>query len=268
MIRKYDAERDLMNIDFKNGIRDGLPIAIGYFGVSFTFGIMAAQAGISPWLAGLISLTNVTSAGQFAGLTMIVAQASMAEVLLTQLVINLRYALMSLSLSQKLSRGTGTGKRMLMAFGNTDEIFAVASTRKQDVTPEYMAGLESLPILLWTLGTVAGAIATGLLPTAVSTAMGLALYAMFVAIVLPPVRKDRHIAAVALVAMVVSCLLYYTPGLKNISSGFAIIISTVLAAGLGAFLFPVQENVSGVRTDETNRCDKQETEVTQKGVQG
>ena len=257
-----------MNKDFKNGIRDGMPIAIGYFGVSFTFGIMAAQAGISPWVAGLISLTNVTSAGQFAGLTMIVAQASMAEVFLTQMIINLRYALMSLSLSQKLKKGTGTGKRMLMAFGNTDEIFAVASTRGQDVTPAYMAGLESIPLLLWTLGTVVGAVATGLLPTAVSTAMGLALYAMFVAIVLPPARKDPHIAVVSAVAMGISCLLYYAPGLKNISSGFAIIISTVLAAGLGAFLFPVKENVAGVMDDEPNSCDMQETEMIQKEVQG
>lgn len=230
-----------MKVDFKNGVRDGLPIALGYFGVSFTFGIMAAQAGLSPWLAGLISLTNVTSAGQFAGLTMIMAQASMAEVFLTQLVINLRYALMSLSLSQKLSKGTGTGKRMLIAFGNTDEIFAVASTREQEVTPWYMAGLESVPILFWTLGTIVGAVATGLLPQSVSTALGLALYAMFVAIVLPPARKDFHVAVVAVVAMGISCLLYYAPVLKNISSGFAIIISTVLAAGLGAWLFPVSE---------------------------
>lgn len=238
-----------MKKDFTDGIRDGMPIAIGYFGVSFTFGIMAAQAGLSPWLAGLISITNVTSAGQFAGLTMIVAQASMAEVFLTQLVINLRYALMSLSLSQKLAKGTGTGKRMLMAFGNTDEIFAVAVTREKPVNFAYMAGLESMPILLWTLGTIVGAVATGLLPESVSTAMGLALYAMFVAIVLPPARKDHHIAVVALVAMGISCLLYYTPVLKNISSGFAIIISTVLAAGLGAWLFPIKEEepVKGVQ---------------------
>ncbi|MGN0342295.1 MAG: AzlC family ABC transporter permease [Roseburia sp.] len=230
-----------MKTDFKNGVRDGLPIAMGYFGVSFTFGIMAAKAGLSPWMAGLISLTNLTSAGQFAGLTMIVAQASMAEVVLTQFVINLRYALMSLSLSQKLEKGTGTGKRMLMAFANTDEVFAMASARTQPVTFSYMAGLESVPIASWTVGTVVGAVATGLLPQSVSAALGLALYAMFVAIVLPPARKDHHIAAVALVAMGISCLLYYAPVLKNISSGFAIIISTVLAAGLGAFFFPIED---------------------------
>ena len=231
-----------MNHELKNGMKDGIPIAVGYFSVSFTFGIMAASVGISPWLAGLISLSNVTSAGQFAGLTMMVSGASLFEMFLTQLVINLRYALMSLSLSQKLSHGTGTLKRMLIAFANTDEIFAVAINHTGPVTPIYMAGLESLPILGWTAGTIAGAVANNLLPAAIQSALGVALYGMFVAIVIPPARKNLHIAIVAVIALVASCILHYVPVFSTISSGFAIILCTLIAAGLGAFLFPVDDS--------------------------
>lgn len=230
-----------MNRQFKQGLKHGIPIAIGYFSVSFTFGIMAVAEGISPWAAALISLTNVTSAGQFAGLTLMVNGATLFEMILTQFIINLRYALMSLSLSQKLKENTGTLKRMLIAFANTDEIFAVAINYPGDVTPIYMAGLELLPIAGWTLGTLTGAIATTLLPASVQSALGVALYAMFIAIVLPPARQNRSIAIVAFIALVISSLLYYLPVFNWISSGFAIIICTVIAAGIGAFCFPIEE---------------------------
>ncbi|MCR5640136.1 MAG: AzlC family ABC transporter permease [Lachnospiraceae bacterium] len=230
--------------EFLCGAKDSTPIAIGYLSVSFTFGIMAAKAGFSPWVAGLISLVNVTSAGQFAGLQLMIAGTTYVEMFLTQLVINLRYALMSLSLTQKLSRDCHTIKRLVMAFGVTDEIFAVSVSRNRPVTFPYMLGLEIPPILCWAAGSVLGGIANNLLPASVQSALGLALYAMFIAIVMPPARKNPHIAIVAGIALTISCILRFVPVLKQISSGFAIIICTVVAAGIGALLFPV-ENAQG-----------------------
>lgn len=224
------------------GAKDSLPIVIGYFSVSFTFGIMAAKAGFSPWIATLISITNVTSAGQFAGLTLMVAQASYLEIFLTELVINLRYGLMSLSLSQRLSDSVTTGKRLLIAFANTDEIFAVSVSKPHKVTSAYMAGLEIFPILGWTAGTLSGAVATSLLPPFVQSALGVALYGMFIAIVLPPARAHRPIALVSLLAAVLSLSFTYLPGLNRISAGFSIILCTLIAAGVGAFFWPIPDN--------------------------
>lgn len=230
-----------MNKQFTDGVRDGLPIGVGYFSVSFSFGILAVAGGLSPFHAGLISLTNLTSAGQFAGLTVITAGASLLEMALTQLIINLRYALMSLSLSQKLGPGVGTGKRCLIAFANTDEIFAVAMGRADPLTPLYMAGLALLPILGWTGGTLTGALASQVLPASVRSALGLALYGMFIAIVLPPFRRQRPVRVVVCAALAVSCLLHYLPLLKNISAGFAIILATLASAALGAALYPLPQ---------------------------
>lgn len=235
-----------MNQDFKTGLHDGLPIAIGYFSVSFTFGIMAASVGMSPFIAGLISLTNLTSAGQFAGLTLIASSGSLIEMFLTQLVINLRYGLMSLSLSQRLSDNFSTSKRMLLSFANTDEIFAVAISKKCAITPIYLFGLELTPIIGWVVGTITGAIANDLLPTTVQSALGVALYAMFIAIVLPPARSNRHIALVALIALTISCVFYYVPALSFVSSGFSIILCTLVAAGIGALLFPIDDGMTDV----------------------
>lgn len=169
-----------------------------------------------------------------------IAGTTYLEMFLTQLVINLRYALMSLSLTQKLSRDCHTGKRLLMAYGVTDEIFAVSVSRDRPVTLSYMMGLILPSVLGWTLGTIAGAIANNLLPASVQSALGLALYAMFVAIVMPPARKNPHIALVAIIALAISCVLKYVPVFASISSGFAIIICTVLAAAVGAIFFPVE----------------------------
>ena len=226
-----------MKGEYKAGLADGLAIGIGYFSVSFTFGILAVKGGLSALTAGLISLTNLTSAGQFAGLTVILAHGSLVELALTQLVINLRYALMSLSLSQRLGPEFTTRRRMTIAFANTDEIFAVAMGRKAPLTPAYMYGLATLPILGWTFGTLSGAVASGLLNAAVRSALGVALYSMFVAIVVPPMRQLKSVRIVA--AVIVSCVIAWVPLLKFISSGFAIILSTLAAAALGAWLFPV-----------------------------
>lgn len=228
-----------MNSEFKQGLKDGLPIAIGYFSVSFSFGILALQQGLTIFQSVLTSLTNITSAGQFAGLQIIVTGGTILEMILTQFIINLRYALMSLSLSQKLDKKVTLWQRFIMAFANTDEIFAVAMSHQKSLTMSYMAGLQILPILGWTAGTGVGAVASSLLPDSLCSALNLALYGMFVAIVVPVARKARPVMCVVLIAIVLSCIFYYVPLFQNISSGIAVILATVIAASVGAWLFPV-----------------------------
>ncbi len=226
---------------FFKGIRNGIPIALGYLSVSFTFGMMAVGEGLSVWQALLISLTNVTSAGQFAGLELMMASASLVEMALTQLVINLRYALMSLSITQNLDDSMTTPHRMLFAFCNTDEIFAVASSQPHAVGRAYLYGLIITPYLGWGLGTFLGAAAGTLLPVAVRMALGIAIYAMFLAIIVPPSKKLPSVRTVVLIAVALSVLIRCAPGLKNISSGFAIIICAVIASLVGALWFPLKE---------------------------
>lgn len=227
--------------EFINGLKDGIPIALGYFAVSFSFGILALQDGLSTLQAVWISLTNVTSAGQFAGLKVIVAGGTIAEIILTQFIINLRYALMSLSLTQKLDKSVTLWQRCIIAFANTDEIFAVAMGHFKEVTFRYMLGLQILPVLGWTGGTLAGAVACDLLPKSVCSALSLALYGMFVAIVIPAAKKSRPVMLVVVLAAVFSCIIYYAPVFHFISTGIGIIICTVIAAAIGAIFFPVKK---------------------------
>ena len=231
-----------MNLkEYRTGIQTGLPVGMGYFSVSFGFGAMAAAQGVK-WLnAALISVSNLTSAGQFAGLTLIVAGATLWEMVLTQLVINSRYALMSLALSQKMGRRIGLLPRLLIAFFNTDEIFALAMAREENLTVPFMLGLGTLPILGWTGGTLFGALAGSMLPVNIRAALGVMLYGMFIAIVVPPARKEKPVLAVVVMALVFSCLFAWLPILKSVSSGISIVICTVAAAALCAAVFPVQD---------------------------
>lgn len=224
------------------GIKDGIPIALGYFAVSFTFGIMSASGGLSVLHAALISLTNVTSAGQFAGLGIILAGGSYIEMMLTQLVINLRYCLMSFSLSQKMRRDEPWGYRYLVAFGVTDEIFGVSAAQKGKVSAFYNFGAMSVAIPGWVLGTAVGAFSGSLLPAFIVSALSVAIYGMFIAIIIPPAKKNKAILGVVIGAMAVSSLFAVVPLLKNVSSGFMIIITTVLVAGVAAWLAPVKED--------------------------
>ena len=227
--------------EYRCGLQRGLGVGLGYFSVSFGFGTMAATQGIRALDAALISLTNLTSAGQFAGLTLIVAAATLWEMVLTQLVINSRYALMSLALGQKLGQEVGLVPRLLISFFNTDEIFALAMSREVPLTLPWMLGLGSLPMLGWTGGTLLGALAGSVLPLSVRTAQGVMLYGMFIAIVVPPARKERPVLAVVILAMVLSCLFAWVPGLASVSPGISIVICTVTAAAVCAWLFPVRE---------------------------
>lgn len=228
-------------ITLKKGLRDGIPIGLGYLSVAFTFGMMAVNEGLPIWSAVLISATNLTSAGQFAGLALMLSGGSFVEMALTQLVINLRYALMSLSLSQKLDPAVNTLARMAVAFANTDEIFAVSSGQAGRLTKGYMFGLAVMPYIGWTGGTLIGAAASALLPAFIRSALGIAIYAMFIAIFVPPAKKQKSVRVVLAAAILMSCAFAFIPALSAVSSGFVIIICTLAAAALGAALFPITE---------------------------
>ncbi len=229
---------------FRKGIVDGIPICLGYISVSFTFGLACVSADIPLWIAVLISMTNLTSAGQFAGLTIITASGGLIEMAMTQLIINLRYSLMSLSLSQGLGESVKTKHRFAIAFFNTDEIFAVASSQAKNVGKSYMAGLALTPYFGWALGTFMGAALSSILPENIATSLGVAIYGMFLAIIIPPAKKNKSIFVVVICAVVLSSIIYYLPVLSFISSGFSIIICAVVAAALGAVLFPVESGGS------------------------
>ena len=226
---------------FRKGLTDGLPICFGYLSVGFAFGMSAVLGGLSPLQATLISVCNVTSAGQFAGIQLIFAGASLAEMALTQLIINLRYALMSLSLSQKLDGSVSLLHRLVISFMDTDEVFAVASGQKGEVGRRYLYGLILTPFLGWSGGTLFGALLGEILPASVTSALGVALYAMFIAIVAEGCLADRRVVPVIIFSAVLSCLFAFVPALGKVSAGFAIILCTLAAAVFGAAVFPIKE---------------------------
>lgn len=226
---------------FLRGMRDGIPIALGYFPVSFAFGMQAVQSGLPVWVPLLISMTNLTSAGQFAGLSVILSGGAYLELAVTTLIVNLRYMLMSLALSQKVSPSLSLRARCGMAFGITDEIFAVSMQQKQDVTGRYFFGLLSMPYLGWALGTLCGGVATSLLPTILQNALGITIYGMFLAIIIPPARKSMAILTAVMIAAGIRCLFYYVPFLSAVSSGWVIIIASVTSSLICALLFPITE---------------------------
>lgn len=234
--------------DFKRGLAAGLPIGIGYVPVAFTFGFMAVSGGLPVWAAVLISFTNLTSAGQFAGTNLIIAGAGYVEVALTTFIINLRYILMSLALSQKVDAAAPLTERLIWSFGITDETFVVASMEKKTLTSSYMFGLIALPIVGWNVGTLLGGSISQVLPVALQNAMGIGLYAMFVALIIPAARDSIHILFIILIAVAVNCLLMYIPAFSFISSGFRIILATVAASAVGAWLYPETEEEGGEQT--------------------
>lgn len=235
----------MSNFDFfKKGFKNGIPIFLGYLAVSFTFGIAAKNAGISSAQAMLISAANLTSAGQFAALSVIASQASYVEMALTQLVINLRYCLMSSSLSQRFDEKIKPYHRYLIAYGVTDEIFGVSSAySEENVPPAYCYGIIAVSWPGWVLGTALGCLSGSLLPARILSALGVALYGMFIAIIVPPTKTNRVLLGVVAISMLFSLVFAVTPVLKTVSSGFRVIILTVVIAGVAAWLFPVKEEV-------------------------
>jgi predicted branched-subunit amino acid permease len=229
--------------DLLCGFKKGIPIALGYIPVSFTFGLMAVGGGLSPWMAVFISLSNVTSAGQFAGTNLIIAGSGYIEIALTTFIINIRYMLMSLSLSQKVDAKMTLIQRLIIGFGITDETFSVASTETEKLSYSYMAGLIAGPILGWTLGTALGAFISSALPESISNAMGIALYSMFIAIIVPPSKKSKSVFMIVIISVGINLMLKYINFFNFISNGFRVIIATVLGAGIGAALWPIEEKM-------------------------
>lgn len=236
---------------FWNGVRDGIPIALGYLSVSFGFGVSAVGKGLRELEAILISMTNLTSAGQLAGVAVIAAGGTLLEMFLTQLVINLRYALMGISLTQKLDDRCKTPWRLLLSFGITDEVYAVANAKPQLVGPSYMSGLILIPYLGWACGTALGAYAGYLMPQRLSDAAGLLIYAMFLAIIIPPMKQERGVLCAVLLSAAISCTLFFLPIFDFLSAGFSIIISALISTVLLAWLCPIKDDDGEVDHGET-----------------
>lgn len=226
--------------DFTRGIKDGLPIAFGYVSVAFAYGVLAVSGGLPIWMPILISMTNLTGTGQFVGTQLLMAGAALAEIALAVFIINIRYILMSISLSQKLPVSINLPKRMIIAFGNTDEIYAVAIT-KDKLSFKYMLGIIASPYCGWVVGTILGTLFGGVIPGSITAAMGITLYAMFIAIIFPPAKNSPVVFFIILAAGVLSCVFKCTPFLNTLSSGFTLIICGILVASVFAVIFPVGE---------------------------
>jgi len=223
------------------GLREGVPIGLGYFAVGFTLGIAAKNAGITAFQMGLMSFMLHASAGQFAAITVIAGQSGYFAMFLTQLVINIRYLLMSAALSQKISPDTSLGKRMLLSYFVTDEIFGVSASVKGELNPFYNFGAISIGSPAWLLGTVLGVLVGNIMPPDLTTALSVALYGMFLAVVIPASRESRTVAAVVAVSMAASLIFSLVPILAGISGGTKIIILTVGIAAIAAVIRPVAD---------------------------
>ncbi len=228
-------------MEYQNGLQTGIPVGLGYFSVSFGFGAMAIAQGLNALDATLISATNLTSAGQFAGLTLIVTMGTLWEMIMTQLIINSRYSLMSIALAQRMGQRIGFLPRLLIAYFNTDEIFALAMARQSPLTVPFMLGLGTLPFFGWTCGTLLGALAGSVLPADTRAALGVMLYGMFIAIVVPPAKQEKPVLITVILALILSCLFAWVPALQQVSAGISIVICTAAAAAAAAALFPVKE---------------------------
>lgn len=229
---------------FAKGFRDGFPIALGYFAVAFSLGIAAKNAGLSPIAAALASFLNNASAGQYAGFQSIAERSTYWEIALVTLIANARYLLMSFAMSQKVDPSTKIGHRMLMSFDLTDEIFACSIAQPGFTKPSYLYGCFILPLLGWSSGCGLGALAGNLLPLRVVSAFSVSLYGMFLAVIIPPARKNKFIALIIAICFAASYAFTVIPGLKNLSSGLRTIILTVVIASFASIVCPQDQNVT------------------------
>lgn len=236
-----DSMREENIKEFKEGMGDGIPIGLGYFAVSFALGIAMKDAGMT-WVDGFfMSLLNLASAGEYAGTQVILANGSYLQMILMTFVANARYMLMSASLSQKLSEKTTTPQRMLIGYSVTDELFGIAINRKEYLNPVYFYGAMLVAVLPWAIGTSLGIVMGNILPTSLVSALSVALYGMFLAIVIPVAKKDKTVLILVIISYLSSTLCTYLPIVKDISSGTRIIILTVLIAGIASFIKPINE---------------------------
>lgn len=226
--------------EFIKGLKSGIPIGLGYFAVSITFGITAILLGLNIWQTTLISMLTLTSAGQVAGINIMVIPGMYIDMFISQLTINLRYSFMSVALSQKTESKFKGIFKVLLGFFITDEIFAVAVS-KEKITRKFFIGLATLPYIGWALGTLLGALLGNILPEVLMGALSIAIYGMFIAIIIPPMKNDLKILYVVLIAIILSICFYYLPYLNKVSSGIAISICAILSAIIGAIFFPRKE---------------------------
>lgn len=229
---------------FLRGLKSGIPIGLGYFSVSFSFGILAVSQGFEWWQAVIISMTTLTSAGQLAGIGIMATSGGYIAMLISQLTINIRYSFMSISLSQKVTPGFGGIKRWLFGFFMTDEIFAVASAQNE-VSPRFFGGLSVMPYIGWTIGTLSGSLLGNILPESIMNALCIAIYGMFIAIIAPVARGSKEMLAAVIIAVVLSCGFYYLPFLSGISGGIAISVCAIASAVAAALLFPIKDEEAG-----------------------
>ncbi|MCR4789488.1 MAG: AzlC family ABC transporter permease [Treponemataceae bacterium] len=229
---------------YRKGLKDGIPIALGYFAVSFTLGIAAKKAGLEPWQAAIMSFFMLASAGEFAVITIIASSSGYLQMFLTTLVVNLRYLLMSCSLSQKMDPKEKLHHRLFTAYSVTDEIFGISSNVQGRLNPFYNYGAASISSPAWTIGTFLGAAVGAILPARLENAFSVALYGMFLAVVIPGARKNKVIAGIVLVSFAASFAFSRIPYLCDISEGMRIIILTVVIAAAAALIFPVKEDTN------------------------
>lgn len=227
--------------DIIDGLRVGFPIAMGYFAVAFSLGIIAVQAGLTAPLGFLSSFFTRASAGEYGTYTLVAIEAAYAEVVVMCLVVNLRYMLMSAALSQKIAPGTSWFHRLMMAFCITDEVFGVSVAHPGYTPPAYTYSAALISTLFWASGCAMGIMAGGLLPQSMVTALSMSLYGMFLAIIIPPARQNRFILGLVVVSMTASGLFSVLPVLKEISVGFKVIILTLVIASIAALIHPVEE---------------------------
>lgn len=241
---------------FQKGMKDGVPIALGYFAVSFSLGIQAKQIGVSAVAATMMSLTNLTSAGEAAALTLIAANAPYLEMAISQFVINIRYMLMSCALSQKLDPGMPFFHRFFISFGVTDEIFGISIGLPGKLDPFYSYGAMALAIPGWTVGTCLGVVMGNILPQRIVNALSIALYGMFVAIFIPPAKEDKHVAMAVIAAMLGSLACTALPYVNRMSAGTRMIVLTVLISLIAAVLFPIDlpETEESKASDGSSQC--------------
>lgn len=226
---------------FRDGMRDGIPIGLGYLAVSFSLGIAARNAGLTAFQGFLASLLNNASAGQYAGFTVIAANASYLEMILVTLIANARYLLMSGAMSQRMDPDMPLYHRFLMAYDNTDELFGIAIARPGYLNAYYTYGAVLIALPSWSIGTALGVIAGNLLPLRVVSAFSVALYGMFIAIIIPPARKNMCFAGLIFICFAASCAASRLPVISDLSAGTRTIILTVAISAAAALLFPVKQ---------------------------
>lgn len=237
---------------FLNGMRDGLPIGLGYFAVAFSLGITAQSIGFDALQGFILSLLNVASAGEYAGMACIAAKATLYELAFLTLITNARYILMSCALSQKLPDNTSLMHRLLIGFGVTDELFGIAVAYKGKVQPVYLYGAYMVSIPMWATGTAIGVIAGDVLPKIVVNALAVAIFGMFIAIIVPPAKENKVVACTVVASFVLSAFFTYTH-LGEMSDGTRTILLTVVISLVAAVAFPIKEDNKTGEISENNK---------------